>query len=99
MLFFFFFLGFCSEQSDVGAENKKKKDNNSRSIFLIYVFANVLISNMMHKVECVFQPDELSLSRGERRQQRTESGGRNWEEGGKGGGVFNMGKVYVYLKE
>lgn len=24
-------------------------------------FANVLISNMLHNVECVFQPDELSL--------------------------------------
>lgn len=55
---------------------------------------------MLHKVECVFQSDELSLWKGKR--QRTESERRiGRREGilGRGGGVFNVGKVYVYLKE
>lgn len=30
---------------------------------------------------------------------REEMGGGRDYEGGKGGGVFKMGKVYVYLKE
>lgn len=75
MLFLFhFFFRFCSEQSDVGAENEKKQQ---AVVFLIYVFANVLKSNMLHKVECVFQLDELSLWRGEQRKRRIESEGRN----------------------
>lgn len=52
-------------------------------VFLIYVFANVLISNMLHKVECVFQLDELSLWRGgcsESRELRVRGNGRR--EGG-----------------
>lgn len=75
----FLFFRFCSEQYDVGAENEKKKQQ--AVVFLIYVFANVLISNMLHKVECVFQPDELSLWRGERRKRRIESVGGGRREG------------------
>lgn len=60
---------------------------------------------MLHKVECVVQPDELSLWRGKGGRQRNESEERKgrregWDYvGGEGGWVFNMGKVYVYLKE
>lgn len=36
-------------------EQKMKKNKQQAVVFLIYVFANVLISNMLHKVECVFQ--------------------------------------------
>lgn len=47
-------------------------------VFLIYVFANVLISNMLHKVECVFKPDELSLwCGGGQRKRRIECEGGN----------------------
>lgn len=58
---------------------------------------------MLHKVECVFQPDELSLWSGGQRKRRIKSG-RNWvegggrdDEGGKGGGVFNMGIKSMYI--
>lgn len=59
-------------------------------MFLIYgVFLqNVLISNILHKVECVFQLDDLSLSRI-----------LSVREEEKGGGVFNIEKVYVYLNK
>lgn len=85
-LFFYFLLfRYCSLQSDVGAEI----GGGRRAVvlffffFLIYVFANVLISNMLHKVECVFQPDKLSLWRQnkESREMRVREGRNN--EGGR----------------
>lgn len=47
-------------------------------VFLIYVFANVLKSNMLHKVECGFQLDKRSLWLG---QGRRLSEGRDWKKG------------------
>lgn len=56
-------------------------------------FANVLIiSNMLHKLECVLQQTSFSLVR-RQRKRRLESE-KLMEEGGW---VFKMG--YVYLKE
>lgn len=85
-LFFYFLLfRYCSLQSDVGAEIGGGKTSCSFVFlfFLIYVFANVLISNMLHKVECVFQPDKLSLWRQnkESREMRVREGRNN--EGGR----------------
>lgn len=83
-----FFLD--SVQNSVMLEQKMKK--RQAVVFLIYVFANVLISNMLHKVECVFQPDELSLWRGHSESRELRVRGKKWKEGGRGGGVFNMGE-------
>lgn len=54
---------------------------------------NVLISNILHKVECVFQLDDLS-GRG-----YGESRDLSVREEEKGGGVFNIEKEYVYLNK
>ena len=61
VLFSFFFknFSFYSVQNILTSEQKRKK--TSCSIFNLCFFANVLISNILHKVECVFQSDELSL--------------------------------------
>lgn len=69
------------------------KKKQQAVVFLIYVFANVLTSNMLHKVECVVQPDELSLWRGkgEGREMRVR------EERGGGGGIMWEGRAVGYL--
>lgn len=53
---------------------------------------------MLHIVECVFQPDDLSRWKGGEGESK-DCEGRNGGEGGMGGRVFNMEKVYVYLNE
>lgn len=59
---------------------------------------------MLHKVECVFQPDELFLSLEGGGKQEDWVWGDKWETGGITGegrvvGYLNGGEVYVYLKE
>lgn len=78
----FFFLDSVHNSVMLGQKMEKKAVVRQAVVFLIYVFANVLISNMLHKVECVFQPDELSLWRGysESRELRVRGNGRR--EGG-----------------
>lgn len=74
---------------------ERKKNPTSCSIFNLCFFANVLISNMLHKVECVFQPDELSLwSGGNRESGELRVGGIGRREEG---GMMREGRVVGYL--
>lgn len=87
-LFFFFLISSCLDTVLCSQMLEQKLGGKTSCsfvflFFLIYVFANVLISNMLHKVECVFQPDKLSLWRQnkESREMRVREGRNN--EGGR----------------
>lgn len=86
--FLFFFISSCLDTVLCSQMLEQKLGGKTSCsfvflFFLIYVFANVLISNMLHKVECVFQPDKLSLWRQnkESREMRVREGRNN--EGGR----------------
>lgn len=79
VLFFSFHFRLCSGTLTLKQIFRKKKGKTV--VFLIYNFANVLMSNMLHKVERFFCLDKLSLERQNKRKQQLLGGLR------EGGGV------------